>query len=83
MSRLFYMDYTKGEIFKSEAAYKDKKLPNALTVHAFKQPAEMHKIHQYFLEVDINKTKLETQKYEKELGMVQKVTKKRRAYGTN
>ena len=75
------MDYSKGEIFKSEAVYKDKKLPNALTVHAFKKPAEMHKIHQYFLEVDINKTKLETQKYEKELAKVRKFTKKQRAYG--
>ena len=75
------MDYSKGEIFKSEAVYKDKKLPNALTVHAFKKPAEMYKIHQYFLEVDLNKSKLEVQQYEKELAKVQKITKKRRAYG--
>ena len=75
------MDYSKGEIFKSEAVYKDRKLPNALTVHAFKKPAEMYKIHQYFIEVDINKTKLETQKYEKELAKVKKLTKKQRAYG--
>ena len=75
------MDYSKGEIFKSEAVYKDKKLPNALTVHAFKKPAEMYKIHQYFMEVDLNKTKLETQKYEKELIKLRKITKKQRAYG--
>ena len=74
------MDYSKGELFKSGAVYKDKKLPNALTVHAFKKPLEMYKIHQFFIEVDLNKTLAETTRLTKELTTVRKVTKKQRAY---
>ena len=74
------MDYSNGEIFKSEAVYKDKKLPNVLTVHSFKDPDMMFRIHQYFLEVAVNSSEAKTAQVKRELAKVARVTGRKRAF---
>ncbi len=80
MSKLFYQDYSLGDIFKSPAVYEDKNLANALTIHAFKDPAMMHRVHQFFLELDVRNSELETLRYKSELEKEIKVTGKPKAF---
>ena len=74
------MDYSKGEIFKSQAVYDDKKLRNALTVHSFKEPSMMHRIHQFYLEIAVSDSEKSTARMRKELAEQRKVTGKNKAF---
>ena len=47
------MDYSKGEIFRSATVYQSKSLQSALTVHSFKEPDMLRRIHQYYLELSV------------------------------
>lgn len=80
MGQLFLNDYSKGEIFKTSDVYKSKRLPNALTVHSFKEPQMMFRIHQYYLELAVNNSQLRTQMLQNELSNVAKITGRNRAF---
>ena len=80
MAKLFYMDYSKGEIFKNSNVYNHKDLPNVMSVHSFKQPSEMYRIHQFYLEQKIKDTQLILEETNKELKKWQAVTKHEKAY---
>ena len=80
MNQLFYMDYSKGEIFRNADVYNNKKLPNVLTVHSFKEPDMMYRIHQFFLELEIIASQARTTQLKSELAGVAKVTGRLKAF---
>ena len=80
MSQLFYMDYSHGKIFKSSDVYNDKKLPNVLTVHSFKEPDMMFRIHQFFLELEVNSSEARTAQLKRDLASVAKLTGRVKAF---
>ena len=80
MSKLFMNDYSNGEIFKSAEVYNNQKLPNVLTLHSFKDPEMMHRIHQYYIEVAIGNSMSRTKELENELERVSKHTNRERAF---
>lgn len=80
MAKLFFMDFTKGAVFNSSKVYQHRDLPNVLTVHSFKQPEEMYRIHQYYLELKVEDTKKKLASVNKEMVKWQGVTKREKAY---
>ena len=80
MAKLFYVDYSKGEIFKFAAVYEDSRLANALTAHAFKDPAMMHRIHQFYLEMEVKTNDLQTIKHRNELVNEMRITGRAKAF---
>ena len=80
MSQLFYMDYSKGENFRNANVYNNKKLPNVLTVHAFKEPEMMYRIHQFFMELEVIASQARTAQLKSELADVAKVTGRLKAF---
>ena len=80
MSKLFMNDYSNGEIFKSPEVYNNEKLPNALTLHSFKDPDMMRRIHQYYIEVAISNSMLRTNELKDDLQKVSKHTNRERAF---
>lgn len=73
-------DYSKGEIFKTTNVYNNQKLLNALTVHSFKDPNMMERIHQFYIEVAINSSMSRTQELKRDLEKVSSYTKRDRAF---
>ena len=80
MSQLFYMDYSHGKIFQSSDVYNDKRLPNVLTVHSFKEPDMMFRIHQFFLELEVNSSEARTAQLKSDLASVAKLTGRVKAF---
>lgn len=80
MRKLFYTDYTKGLMFKDQTIYKDKTVVSALTMHPFKTPDMMHRIHQFFIEIKLKNLDQEKRKYIKELEHIRTITHRTHAF---
>ncbi len=80
MGQLFMNDYSKGDIFKTPDVYDNQKLRNALTVHSFKDPNMMHRIHQYYVEIAISNSMSRTKELKRDLQKISKLTKRKRAF---
>lgn len=74
------MDYTKGEVFRSPAVYQNKNLRDALTVHSFKDPDMMHRIHQYYLELALDTAEARVMALRNELAKASHVTGRTSAF---
>lgn len=80
-TKLFYMDYSKGEVFKSPDVYHHRELQHALTVHSFKKPQNMQLIHQFYMELELVEMSKKTAKLNSELSKWRGITGKEKAYG--
>ena len=80
MRKLFYMDYTKGEMFKNTKVYHDKVFTSALIAHPFKSSDMLYRVHQFFLEIGLSKNGKEEIKLKKKLEEIQKITKMTNAF---
>lgn len=80
MAKLFFMDFTKGAVFNSSKVYQHRDLPNVLTVHSFKQPEEMYRIHQFYLELKLEATNKKLAAVKKDISKWQGITKREKAY---
>ena len=80
MRNFFYMDYSKGAMFKDPKVYRDKIFNTALTVHPFKSSEMMYRIHQFFLELAVHDNEKKGQSIHKELQTIQKKTKRTKAF---
>ena len=81
MRDLFFMDYSKGEMFNDPNIYYDKKFTSAtITAHPFKSKEMIYKIHQFFLEIDLRDIRKQAQTLNKELTAIQKITMKAKAF---
>lgn len=78
--KLFYMDYTKGEMFKSAKVYHDQTFTSALTAHPFKTSDLLYGVHQFFLEISMKNNDKKGLQIKKELEAIQKKTKKAKAF---
>ena len=74
------MDYTKGAVFNSSKVYQHRDLPNVLTVHSFKQPEEMYRIHQFYLELKLEAINKKMASVKEDLTKWQGITKRDKAY---
>ena len=74
------MDFTKGAVFNSSKVYQHRDLPNVLTVHSFKQPEEMYRIHQFYLELKLEATNKKLAAVKKDISKWQGITKREKAY---
>ena len=74
------MDFTKGAVFNSSKVYQHKDLPSVLTVHSFKQPEEMFRIHQFYLELQLEAANKKLSSVKEELTKWQGITKREKAY---
>ena len=80
MENMFFMDYSKGEMFNDPNIYYNKKFASAITAHPFKSKEMMYKIHQFFLEIESTDVEKQAQILNKELTAVQKITMKAKAF---
>ena len=80
MRKLFFTDYSKGEMLKSVNVYKDRLFVNAITSHAFKKPEIMMRVHQFYLEIAVKKSEEESERLQKELTKVSKWTGRAKAF---
>lgn len=80
MRKLFFMDYTKGEMFKNDKVYRDKNFISALTAHPFKNSELLYQVHQFFIEMAIKKNHESNIQLNKELETIQKRTKRTKAF---
>ena len=74
------MDYSKGDMFKSDKVYADKVFTTALTAHPFKTTDLLYRVHQFFLEISINNNEKIGFQFKKELEIVKKKTKRAKAF---
>ena len=80
MRKLFFTDYSKGEMLKSANVYKDRLFVNAITSHAFKKPEIMMRVHQFYLEIAVKKSQEESERLQKELTKISKWTGRAKAF---
>ena len=80
MRRLFYMDYTKGDMFKTDRVYHDKAFVSALTAHPFKSSDLLYRVHQFYLEIAMDNVEKKRLQLKKELEVVKKKTRKAKAF---
>ena len=79
-SKLFYMDYSKGEVFESPSVYQHKDLLQALTVHSFKKMEDMQLVHQFYVEMEMTERSKKNMEINSELSKWQKITGRDKAF---
>jgi hypothetical protein len=77
---VFFMDYSKGEMFKNSKIYRDKRFTSVISAHPFKSSNMMYRVHQFFLEIKIRNNNRENQSIKKELDKVKLITMKDKAF---
>ena len=80
MAKLFYMDYTKGAMFKNARIYNDKIFTSVISAHPFKSSDMMYRIHQFFLEITIRNYNKQIKETKKELQKIQNITNRKKAF---
>ena len=69
-----------GEIFNSTGIYHNKKLQGILTLHPLKSPRLMYGVHQFFLELALEKAESRAEHIHWDLEKVSAVTGKGHAF---
>lgn len=74
------MDYTKGAMFEGTKVYTDKTVASVVTMHSFKSPDMMYRIHQFFTEMKLNKLEQEEIIAMRELEQLKNITHRGRPF---
>ncbi len=74
------MDYTNGDMFKTDRVYRDKAFVSALTAHPFKSSDLLYRVHQFYLEISMDNVEKKRLQLKKELEHVKKKTRKVKAF---